>query len=230
MYLPPIQVLLTDDVGNTLTDDLGNDLYNNDFILSDNEILNGILSQPFLSSGENTFNCLGIGGTDASQIIINGDIIINSGNEQAFENGLYEIGQTVTASNITIEHNGSYMGRLACGECREMAISPSREPGLYTSVVPRTSLSGQVIPSAGGYGGDSIGVDIRYKIDKTIIEDFRRAYVTQVMQGFPFFIDFDSATWLIVQKFYGRTSNNLVFQSSINKPLFSKRFEFKQAF
>jgi hypothetical protein len=190
----------------------------------------GVLSQPMYVIGSNEFDCIGIGGTDATQVIINGDVIINSPDGRAFEDGLYNIGQSITASTISISHNGAYMGRIAVGECRKICISPSREPGFYSSLKPRRSLSGQVIPTAGGYGGWSIGVDFRYKIDRDIIEDFRRAYLTQTMQGFPFFLDFDNDNWLPISKLYGETSNKIIFQSSINGFKYSKRFEFKQAF
>lgn len=189
-----------------------------------------ILSQPIYLTGSNQFDCIGIGGTDATQIVINGNITINSPDGKAFKDGLYDINQSIVASNITLSHNGSYMGRIAVGLCRNIPISPSREPGFYTSVRPRTTLSGQVVPTAGGYGGWAIGVDFRYKIDKDIIEDFNRGYVTQIMQGFPFFISFENDKWLPVDKFYGQTDNNIIFQSSINAFKFSKRFEFRQAF
>jgi len=188
------------------------------------------LSQPMAITGSNEFDCIGIGGTDATVVIINNTIIINSPNGKKFENGLYEIGRSVTANQITISHNGSYMGRIAVGKCHKIPISPSREPGFYSSVTPRRSLSGQVIPTAGGYGGGKIGVDFRYKINAEIIEDFRRAYVTQTMQGYPFFIDFDNTKWLPIQKFYGETDNDLIFQSAINSFKYSKRFEFREAF
>ena len=62
-------------------------------IYVDGSIYDGILSQPLSVSGADEFDCLGIGGTDATQIIINSDIIINSTDGDAFKSGLYEIGQ-----------------------------------------------------------------------------------------------------------------------------------------
>lgn len=196
----------------------------------DGSIIDGILSQSLSVSGADEFDCLGIGGTDATQIIINSDIVINSNDGDAFKSGLYEIGQTVRAAQVTIEHNGTYMGRIAGGMCREICISPSREPGFYTSVNTRRSLSGQVIPPAGGYGGEVLGVDFRYKIDRDIYTDFQRAYVTQIMTGFPFFLDFNNDKWLPRNKFYGQTDNEMIFQSSINGFKYSRRFEFREAF
>ena len=193
-------------------------------------IFDGVPTKPLSVSGADQFDCIGIGGTDATELTINGDIIINATGGDAFVSGLYEIGQSITASQITIEHNGTFMGRIAAGECRELCISPSREPGFFTSVKKRRSLSGQVIPAAGGYGGEIMGVDFRYKVDREIYTDFQRAYVTQIMVGFPFFLDFDNDDWLPRNKFYGETDDNLIFQSATNFFKYSRRFEFKEAF
>jgi len=192
-------------------------------------IYNGVLSQPLSVLGADEFDCIGFGGTDATEIIINGSISIHSGGG-AFKKGLYEIGEIVTANQVTIEHNGTYMGRIAVGVCKEMAISPTREPGFFTNVKRRVSSSGAVIPAAGGYAGQIVGVDFRYKIDRDIYTELQRAYATQIAPGFPFFLDFDSNDWLPVDKFYGYTDNKMLFQSSINGFKFSKRFEFQEAF
>lgn len=193
-------------------------------------IFDGVPTKPLSVSGADEFDCIGIGGTDATQLTINGDIIINSPDGKAFKDGLYEISQSITAAQITISHNGTFMGRIAAGECRQLCISPSREPGFFTSVQKRRSLSGQVIPAAGGYGGEVLGVDFRYKVDRTIYTDFQRAYVTQIMVGFPFFLDFDNDDWLPRNKFYGETDNELIFQAAVNFFKYSRRFEFQEAF
>lgn len=229
LSIGPLEVILTDDIPNDLIDDVSNDLVNFDFI-NGNTPIDGVLSQPMSVSGSDEFDCLGIGGTDATQIIINSDIVLNSPDGAAFKAGLYEIGQSITASQITIEHNGTYMGRIAAGECRALCISPSREPGFFSNIKTRRSLSGQVIAAAGGYGGEVLGVDFRYKVDRTIYTDFQRAYVTQIMAGFPFFLDFDNDDWLPRNKFYGQTDNQMIFQSSINGFKYSRRFEFREAF
>jgi hypothetical protein len=193
-------------------------------------ILDGVAAQPLSVLGADQFDCIGIGGTDATNMTINGSIVISSDDGNAFTAGLYELGEFITASQITIEHNGTFMGRIAAGVCKDMAISPSREPGFFTSVKKRRSLSGQVVAPAGGYGGEVIGVDFRYKVDRSIYTEFQRAYVTQIMAGFPFFLDFDSDDWLPRNKFYGETDNNLIFQSSTNFFKYSRRFEFQEAF
>lgn len=192
--------------------------------------IDGVLSQPLSVSGANEFTCIGIGGTDATRVIINGSIIIASTDGGSLKTGLYELGETLTASNVTIEHNGTYMGRIAAGMCMKLGISNTRESGLFTNVNSRRSFSGAVVPAAGGYGGRVIGVDFRYKIDRDIYTEIERAYVTQIMAGFPFFIDFENDAWLPINKFYGSTDGNLLFQSSINGFKYSKRFEFREAF
>lgn len=232
---------LVDDLGNNLVDDLGNQLTGLFFtevytvdpetrIVVEDLFWQGVLSNPMSVIGTNEFDCLGIGGTDADTLTINGDVTISSDDGLAFKDGLYPVGQILQAGVITIEHNGTFMGRLAAGTCREMCISPSREPGLYTTVSQRETLSGQVIPSAGGYGGQVVGVEFKYKVTREIYSDFQQAYVSQIMQGFPFFIDFDNDDWLPVNKFYGQTDNNLLFQSAVNRFLYGRRFEFRQKF
>lgn len=193
-------------------------------------VYDGVLSQPVSVSGADEFDCLGIGGTDATQLTINGDIVINATGGGAFKDGLYEIGQSITANQITIDHNGTYMGRIAAGKCTELCISPSREPGFFSSVDGRRTLSGQVVEAAGGYAGEVLGVDFRYKIDRDVYTEFQRAYPTQLAKGFPLFLDFNNDDWLPRNKFYGQTNNQLLFQSAINGFLYSRRFEFREAF
>lgn len=232
---------LVDDLGNQLVDDLGNNLTGLFFpdvytvdprtrIINEDLFFDGTLSFPMSVIGANEFDCLGIGGTDASELTINSSIVVSSDDGLAFRDGLYEIGQTLQAGVITIEHNGTYMGRIACGVCREICVSPTREIGFYTTLSQRETLSGQIVQSAGGYGGQVIGVDFRYKIDKDIYNDLQLAYVPQLMQGFGFFIDFNNDKFFPVDKFYGQTDNNLLFQSSVNRFLNSRRFEFRQKF
>jgi hypothetical protein len=192
--------------------------------------IDGVLSQPISILGSNEMDCIGLGGTDATQVIINGDIFINSPYPTGFKDGLYDIGQIVKANTITIDHNGSYMGRIAVGQCHDMPASPTREAGFYTNIKPRDTLSGQVIASAGGFGGWTQGIDFRYKIDREIYEDFQRAYTSQIMKSFPFFLDFNNDDWFPIKESYGKTNNNLIFQSSVNFFKVSKRFEFRQAF
>jgi len=192
--------------------------------------IDGVPSQPLSVSGANQFNCIGIGGTDATQLIINTDIIINAPGDGVFDPGLYDIGQSITASQITISHNGTFMGRIAVGECQNLCISPSREPGFFTNVKSRTSIAGAVIPGAGGFGGQRIGVELKYKIDRDVYTEYQRAYVTQIMNGFPFFIAFNNDAWLPIDKFYAYEKNAFVHQGAVNRFLYSRNLDFREAF
>jgi len=232
---------LTNDLGDLLTNDLGDYLtalfFPLDYtvdpltrIVQDDLFFDGNESLPMFVIGTNEFDCVGIGGTDATEITFNNSVTIASDDGLSFKNGLYPLGQTLQAGVLTIEHNGTYIGRIACGVCRRLCVSPSREPGFYTTLRPRETLSGQVVPAAGGYGGQIIGVDFRYKIDREIYEDFRLAYPVTIMQGYPFFLDFENDRLFPVNKFYGQTDNELLFQSSVNRFLYSRRFEFKEKF
>lgn len=221
---------LTNDLGETLTNDLSEDLTAIFFDELTDDFYDGFLSKNISVIGVNEFDCLGVGGTDATEITINGEVALTTEDGLSFVSGLYELPQTLQAGVITIEHNGSYMGRLACGKCREMCAAPSREPGFYTTIKQRETLSGQVIEGAAGYGGEEIGVDFRYKVDKDIYSDFRLAYKQTIMKGFPFFLDFGNDEWFPRSKFYGQTDNSLLFQSAINGFKFSRRFSFMEKF
>lgn len=175
-------------------------------------------------AGTETIDCIGIGGTDAETVTINGTDV------SYIESGLYMIADTDT-DTLTISHDGTYIGRIAAGKSRFLGAAPMREPGFYTTEVTRVTASGQVIPGAGGYSGRRIGLDFRYKIDADIFQDFQDAYATQIAKGFPFFLYFDMETHRMPwTRLYGRTDNELLFQSSVNRFLYSRRFEFQEAF
>jgi hypothetical protein len=175
-------------------------------------------------------DCFGIGNTDATQITINGDVISLDANEKD-RNGLYLLSSEINTSVLTITHNGTYVGRLAAGLSRFMSASPSREPGFGTTREPRFTASGQTIKGAGGYSFRRLGLDFRYKIDEEIFQDFEDSYESQLSQGFPFFVLFDKEDKKIKwPRLYARTDNQILFQSSINRFLYSKRFEYQEAF
>src|SRR6056297_2193682 len=171
-----------------------------------------------------TIDAIGIGGTDATTVTVNGQAITY------IENGLYMIDE-ITTGTLTITHDGTYIGRLAAGKGRFLGAAPMREPGFYTTEEPRVTASGQVVAGAGGYTGRSIGLDFRYKIDSDIFDDFENAYASQIAKGFPFFLYFDKETHRMPwTRLYARTDNNLLFQSSVNRFLYSRRFDFSEAF
>lgn len=201
-------------------------------------------------------NCFGIGNTDAAFVTIEGTRIDLDTTEL---NGLYLIpagtltdydiilgdvstdmylGDVSTdmvlgdvASPISIEISGTYVGRFAMGTYRDLGAAPSREPGFYTTSEPRITASGQVVEGAGGFAGRRIDLDFRYKIDSDIFDDIETAYPGQISRGFPFFLYFDKETHRMPWKrLYASTDNNLLFQSSVNRFLYSNRFTFTERF
>ena len=182
-------------------------------------------------SKENSYeiDCIGVGNTDATTVTIDGEVVFLD--SEPNKTGLYLLTTTIFSNEITIEHNGSYIGRLAVGKARFLGAAPSREPGFYTTSVPRITASGQVVESAGGIGGRRIGLDFRYKIDEDIFQDFEDAYTNQISKGFPFFIYFDKETHRMPwRRLYASTNNELLFQSAVNRFLYSRRFDYRERF
>lgn len=146
-------------------------------------------------------------------------------------NGLYKLSQTYTLSELTLSHNGTYIGRLALGMGVVLGCSPSREPGLWSTSEPRRTLSGQVVQGAGGVTGREIQVDVRYKIDHAAWLEIEAGHA-QFGTGLPLFVLFDDETarfpWL---RLYASTDNEMTFQSSVmGQRLYSRQFKFLEAF
>ena len=148
---------------------------------------------------------------------------------------MYLLDTPITGTSIDVSHGGTFIGRFAAGEYSSLGVSPSREPGFYTTANPRKTLSGQVVEGAGGITGRKISVDVRYKIDRDIFEKMESAYQNQISRGFPFFILFDKEynsgngrfPWA---RLYGQIDPDLVFQSSVNYFLYSKKYDFVECF
>lgn len=179
-------------------------------------------------SGELEFDCVGVGNTDATELYINGQtVVLDTG---ADKNGLYVL-ELFSALSVSFSHNGSFVGRLGLGKSRFLGVAPAREPGFWSTQNSRVTLSGQVVPGAGGVDGRRIDVDVRYKVDREIFADIQSAYRCQIARGFPFFINFDKEyhrfPW---KRLYAETDKELLFQSSVNRFLYSKRFSFEERY
>jgi len=174
-------------------------------------------------------DCFGVGNTDATEVTINGQTITLGTNDE--KNGLYLLDTSLNTDTINLSHDGTFIGRFALGKSRSLGASPSREPGFYSTSSPRITASGQVIPGGGGISGRKISVDFRYKIDQEIFEDIDNAYLGQISKGLPFFILFDKENhrfpWL---RLYASADNEQTFQSSVNRFLYSRRFDFIERF
>jgi hypothetical protein len=174
-------------------------------------------------------NCIGFGYTDATEVTVSAiglseTITVNG-------NGLYVLPET-NNQVFTISHDGSYIGRVALGFSRSLGVAPTREAGFYTTHSPRTTLSGQIVESAGGYNGRRIAVDFRYKITEDMFNDFQAAF-TYIAKGLPYFLKFTDKELVRMpfERLYASpTDNNLLFQSSVNRFLYSYQFDFYERF
>lgn len=180
--------------------------------------------------GEYPVNCIGFGHTDATSITIT-NIAGLSETITPAGNGLYELPQT-TADVFHIEHNGTYIGRVALGLSRSLGAAPTREAGFYTTQANRITLSGQVIPGAGGYNGRRIALDFRYKIPESVWDDIEASY-PYIARGYPWFIKFTESEQLRLPfaRIYASPNDpNMLLQSSVRRFLYSKQLDLYERF
>ena len=189
-----------------------------------------------------TVNCIGIGYTDADTVIIDDGQsidVISITQDQPYLNGLYLIDELLNyeyeyGSQFTISHNGTYMGRVALGQYRKLGTSPTKEIGFYTTNENRLTLSGQVIPGAGGFSGRRIDLDVRYKIDEDVYNDIEAAFSNQIQKGFPYFMLLDDEAHKLpatLRRFYGATDKPIsMLQSSSYQFFYSYKFAFYERF
>lgn len=182
-------------------------------------------------------NCIGIGYTDADTVTITDGTTpysVSITQDAPYHNGLYLLGGTLNAASYTISHNGSYIGRVGIGVCRTLGTNPTKEQGFYTTNESRQTLSGQVVPGAGGYSGRRLDADVRYKFDEDVYADLLAAYTKQISKNFPYFILNDDEQHKLpstMLHFYGRDKDvELLLQSQTYKFLYSYKFQFYEAF
>lgn len=186
-------------------------------------------------------DCIGIGYTDAETVTISdgsdSDIITlpyTSANQRRFNNGLYRLSTPFDSASYTISHDGSYIGRVGIGQHRRLGTSVSKENGFFTTTESRMTLSGQVIPGAGGYTGRRVDLTTPYKINVNVYNDILSAYEKQISKNFPFFMMLDDEQHKLpvsFLRFYGRLKDtDMLLQSSIYKFLYSYKWQFYEAF
>jgi hypothetical protein len=151
---------------------------------------------------------------------------------QVSGNGLYRIIPVVT-DRITLTIDGTYIGRFAAGMAVDLPTAIAKEPGWASTAKSRKTLSGQVIPGAGGYTYRTVSVDVRYKIDKSALSEIEMAYHSQIGLGYPYFLLFDKESRRLPSiRLYAKDtkSEQYVFQGGISRYLFSRKFEFEECF
>lgn len=170
----------------------------------------------------------GIGGTDATEVTINGETVLLDAEER---DGLYELVSAIdSASPVVFSHNGTYVGRLALGTVRALYGAPMHDQGFYTTQQNRVTATGAVVPGAGGYSGRRISLDFRYKFTETIYRDIEAAFPDQLARALPLFLWFDRESRMPFTRMYAGINNDLLFQSSVNRFLYSQRLEFMERF
>jgi len=178
-----------------------------------------------------TFDCIGIGNTTATSITVNGVSVALSAVDK---NGLYILPSPQTTDTIVLGLvGGDKVGRVALGIARSLYAAPAREPGFWSTATSRKTLSGHIVPGAGGVTGRKISLDFRYKFDADIVADIQRAFPTQLGRGYPFFLSFthpSELNRLPWPRLYATTNNEWLFQSSVNKFLYSIKLDFVEAF
>ena len=174
-------------------------------------------------------DCIGIGNTDATEIIVNGETItLGTGQDK---NGLYLLTTPLNTNTITITYDGTYIGRIGIGKYDYLGSSYTRTTGHYSTEQPRDTAGGQVIPGAGGITGRTVGINFDSTINESNISSFNNAYASQISKGFPFFINFDKETVRQpVNRFYGKTDIELLFSSDLLRYQYSITLDYREAF
>jgi hypothetical protein len=183
-----------------------------------------------------TVNCIGIGNMDSSAVQIaltDTDNNMYTETVPYQENGLYLLGKTYESiEEIDVTFSCSHIGRLAFGKAVNIKTAIPKEPALVSTNKPRVTLSGQVIDGLGGYNYWQVSLDTRYKIDREKLSEITRGF-PGLSRGLPMFVSFeDEKDRLPFKRLYVNDKNQqqISFESSINKNLFSRRFIFEERF
>jgi hypothetical protein len=181
-------------------------------------------------------NCIGIGYMDSSSIQLD---LIDANDDSYTEiinfqnNGLYLLSKEYNdVKEIDITFSSSYIGRLALGTAVNLRTSIPKEPTLVSTSKPRVTLSGQVIDGLGGYNYWRVSLDTRYKINNDKLNEIIKGFPS-LSKGIPLFVSFEEEiNRLPFNRLYVNDTNQqqLSFESSINKNLFSRRFIFEERF
>ena len=178
-----------------------------------------------------TFDCIGVGNTTATTINVNG---VNVALSAVDKNGLYLLPAPITSSTLILTFPAeNTVGRVAVGVARQLYAAPAREPSFWSTATSRRTLSGQVVPGAGGVSGRKISLDFRYKFTREIVDDIQRAFPSQLGRGYPLFLSFTHPSELNRfpwERLYATTDNAWLFQSSVNKFLYSIKLDFTEAY
>ena len=181
-------------------------------------------SPAVMLNGNATGN-LAIDGNDAGD-----ELIVTIANN---EDGLYLLGRGFSVLSVKIAvPKGTAIGRLAMGRAVSIPTSVAKEPGYFSTSEPRRTLSGQVVPGVGGYNYRVVSLDSRYKLSREAFEEIE-AGRKSIGAGYPFFIDLTAESYkLPFNKLYATEKNqrSMSFEGGIKRFLYSRRWNFEEAF
>jgi hypothetical protein len=149
------------------------------------------------------------------------------------DNGLYLLSNEYeNIIEVDVFFSCSHIGRLALGKAVNLKTSIPKEPTFVSTNNPRVTLSGQVIDGLGGYSYRRVSLDTRYKIDNEKLSEIIKGFPS-LSNGLPMFVSFEEEKErLPFKRLYVNDTNQqeLSFESSINKNLFSRRFILEERF
>jgi len=186
----------------------------------------------FTVSNTTAINCFGLGNTDATSVSVTFGTSIGNVFSVTNDPGLYYFTTTSSGgTNVSVTFTGgTYCGRFAIGTYRSLPIFKSREPGYKNTQMNRETLSGQVIAGLGGITKRTFSVDIKAKVNSNVLSDFESAKNYLSAQA-PYFVDFtEDSAFTSITHLYAKDTSNIVFQSSMNRILYSKKFNFEECF
>ena len=127
---------------------------------------------------------------------------------------------------------GAKVHRIMAGYCPYIGISPSRTAGFDSTYQPRRTAAGQVMPGAGGTSSRTLEVDVRYKIDTEVFSLIEAGHQNSFGRGKPVAVGFegDELARLPWDALYATIEISPKFTSMTRQHLYSRKFEFREAF
>jgi hypothetical protein len=181
-------------------------------------------------------DCVGIGYMNSDILLID---LIDEGENTFTEtinfqtNGLYLLSKKYqNIVQINFHFSSTRVGRIGIGRAVNIKTSIPKEPNLVSTNSPRVTLSGQVIEGLGGYNYWHVTLDSRYKIDEEKLREIIKSF-PYLSKGLPLFVSFEEEkNRLPFSRLYCNDTKqqNISFESSINKYLFSRKFVFEERF
>ena len=147
--------------------------------------------------------------------------------------GLYLLDKEIEVTEIYVAAPaGSSVGRIALGRAVNIPTAVAKEPRFNSTSEPRRTLSGQIIPGAGGHNYMSVSLDSRYQIREEAFAEIKAGYKA-IGAGYPFFINLETESYkLPFDKLHATETNQrqMSFESGARVYRYGRRWNFEEAF